>query len=162
MHLQLFDFGYDVWMGNNRGTKYSNTSDKFPVNDDSFDRWDFSWGELGMYDGRAFITKIQEVTGKPKVNYIGYSMGTTQMFYGLTQVEEEFYADNMNKFVALAPCVWFEHRDYDYYTGGYGEYRKLGINVLYGPNWDKHTEDICANMSSYWCSDAKNSKNREP
>jgi len=47
-------------------------------------------------------------------------------------------------------------------VNGYGEYRKLGINVLYGPNWDKHKEDICANMSSYWCSDAKSSKNKEP
>jgi len=35
------------------------------------------------------------------------------MFYGLTQIEEDFYSQNMNKFVALAPCVYFEHTEYD-------------------------------------------------
>ena len=161
MHLQLYDAGYDIWMGNNRGTKYSNVSDKFPVNDDSFERWDFSWAELGLYDDPAFMSLIMEKTGQRKVNYIGYAMGTTQMFYGLTHREEDFYADNMNKFVALAPCIYFEHTEYDQYVNGYGEYRKLGINVLYGPNWDQHKKDICANMSSYWCNDAK-ATNREP
>ena len=114
MHLQLYDEGYDIWMGNNRGTKYSNESDKFPdKDDDGFERWDFSWAELGLYDGRALINKIKEVTKQEKVNYIGYSMGTTQMFYGLTQIEEDFYAANMAKFVALAPWIYNEHTEYD-------------------------------------------------
>ena len=156
MHLQLYDEGYDIWMGNNRGTKYSNVSDEFPdKNDDSFERWDFSWAELGLYDDSAMIRKIQEETQQSKVNYIGYSMGTTQMFYGLTQREEDFYAENLNKFIALAPCVYFEHTEYDQYVNGYGEYRKLGINVIYGPNWEQHTKDICANMSEDWCHSAK-------
>ena len=77
LSLQLYDQGYDIWMGNNRGTKYSNDSDKYPVNDDSFDRWNFSWAELGLYDDPAFMDLIMEQTGQPKVNYIGYSMGTT-------------------------------------------------------------------------------------
>jgi len=64
MHLQLYDEGYDIWMGNNRGTKYSNESDKFPdKNDDSFEKWDFSWAELGLYDDRALMVKIKELTG---------------------------------------------------------------------------------------------------
>ena len=60
MHFQLYDQGYDIWMGNNRGTKYSNVSDKYPVNDDSFDRWNFSWAELGLYDDPAFMDLIME------------------------------------------------------------------------------------------------------
>ena len=77
MHLQLFDQGYDIWMGNNRGTKYSNVSEKYPEQNEDFDRWDFSWAELGLYDIPAFMDKIIEVSDQPKVNYIGYSMGTT-------------------------------------------------------------------------------------
>ena len=145
-------------MGNNRGTKYSNVSEKYPVNDDSFDRWDFSWAELGLYDDPAFMDLIMQETGQEKVNYIGYSMGTSQMFYGLTQIEEEFYADNMNKFVAIAPCIYMEHTEYEHYVTGYGEYRKLGINVLYGANWDEHIKTICANMSESWCQSAKNGR----
>lgn len=151
MHLQLYDHGYDIWMGNNRGTKYSNESDLFPVNDDSFDRWDFSWAELGLYDDPAFMDLIMAESGASKVNYIGYSMGTTQMFYGLTHIEETYYSRSMNKFIALAPCIYFEPTTYDQYVDGYGEYRKLGINVIGGPNWAGHVDDICANMSESWC-----------
>jgi pimeloyl-ACP methyl ester carboxylesterase len=95
-------------MGNNRGTKYSNVSLQYPEQDENPARWDFSWAELGMYDGQAFMDEIIRQTGQPKVNYIGYSMGTTQMFYGLTKREEDYYMDNMNKFIAIAPCVYME------------------------------------------------------
>ena len=163
MHLQLFDEGYDIWMGNTRGTRFSNVNDKYPdPKDESFERWDWSWGELGVYDDRALISKIQEITGQEKVNYIGYSMGTTQMFYGLTHIENVYYSHYMNKFVALAPCIYFEPTTYDDYVNGYGEYRKLGVNVIGGPNWDSHVEDICANMSRHWCNSAKDNSNMEP
>jgi len=62
----------------------------------------------------------------------------------------------------LAPCIYFEPTTYQQYVDGYGEYRKLGINVLYGPNWESHVVDICANMSEGWCNDAKNSRGKEP
>ena len=70
--LQLVDRGYDVWMTNGRGTAYGNHNDK----DGSWseaERWEFSWAEMGKYDQPAFIDKIISVTGKPKVNFIGYS-----------------------------------------------------------------------------------------
>ena len=162
MHLQLYDNGYDIWMGNNRGTKYSNISDKFPVNDDSFERWNFSWAELGLYDDPAAMDMIMEQTGQPKVNYIGYSMGTSQMFYGLTHLDKSYYGRFLNKFIALAPCIYMETTSYQQYVDGYGEYRKLGINVIGGPNWQTHVDDICANMSEHWCNDAKSNFNMEP
>jgi hypothetical protein len=62
----------------------------------------------------------------------------------------------MNKFVAIAPCIYMETTSYDQYHDGIGYYRKLGINVIYGPNWDDHVVDICANMSESWCNNAKN------
>ena len=156
MHLQLFDEGYDIWMGNTRGTRYSNVNENFAdPNDESFERWDWSWGELGLYDDRALISQIQELTGEAKVNYIDYSMGTTQMFYGLTQIEEDFYAKNMSKFVAIAPCIYLEPTEYDLYVETYGKLRELGINVFFGPKWKDHISTICENMSQDVCNFAK-------
>ena len=36
---------------------------------------------------------------------MGYSQGTVQMFYALAHLEEEFFVDNMYKFLAFAPCT---------------------------------------------------------
>ena len=154
MHFQLYDQGYDIWMGNNRGTKYSNVSEKFPDDDDSFERWDFSYAELGIYDNPAFMDLIMQQTGAPKVTYIGYSMGTSQMFYGLTQLEQTYYGKYMEKFIAIAPCVYVEPVTYEEYQNGYGKWRELGVNVIGGPNWHKHAKAICDNMDKKNCHDA--------
>ena len=37
--------------------------------------------------------------------YLGYSQGTTQMFYRLSTLEEKFYADSMLKFAAFDPRI---------------------------------------------------------
>ena len=55
--LQLVDYGYDVWMPNNRGTRYSNTNDRDGEWSEQ-ERWNFSFAEMGLYDQPAFIEKI--------------------------------------------------------------------------------------------------------
>ena len=37
------------------------------------EKWDFSFAEMGMYDQPAFFDKVPEVTGEPKLTYMGYS-----------------------------------------------------------------------------------------
>ena len=121
-------------MGNNRGTKYSNVNPQWSTDDESFDHWDFSWAEIGLYDDTAFIDYIIEKSPESsKVNYIGYSMGTTQMFYGLAHLESIFHKTKLNKFIALAPCIYLEHETYEQYEFGIGAYRELGVNVICGP-----------------------------
>ena len=96
MPVQLVAKGYDVWMGNNRGTRYSNklVDNQYNHADDPLYtkdyasqnalKFDYSWFEMGVSDLPAMIDKVVEVTQQPKITYIGYSQGTSQMFYGLT------------------------------------------------------------------------------
>ena len=82
--LQAMDAGFDVWLGNNRGTRYSLWHKTLDAGkDDAY--WDFSWAEEGTYDVPASISKVLEVTGYQKLAYVGYSLGTMQMFYGLAK-----------------------------------------------------------------------------
>ena len=60
---------------------------------------------MGIYDDVANIKMMKEISGAEKVFYVGYSQGTVQMFYALAHREEEFFVDNLYKFVAMAPCT---------------------------------------------------------
>lgn len=72
---------------------------------------------MGLYDDVANVKMIKERTGK-KVSYIGVSQGTVQMFYALTKLEKEFFADNLFTFAALSPCTIAINEGSHYYTDG--------------------------------------------
>ena len=82
--LLLFEEGYDVWLGNLRGTKYSRKHERLNSSDPNSDYWKFSWAEKGGLDIPAAIKKIQKEANVSKVTYIGGSHGSTIMFYALT------------------------------------------------------------------------------
>lgn len=108
------DRGYDAWFGNSRGNYYSMKHESLdPVKDEN-KFWDFSFPEIAKYDIPAVISYIKDVTGSSKVSYVGFSMGTTQMFYGLAKPElQKFYSESLNLFVALAPCTKVTHASVD-------------------------------------------------
>ena len=70
--LSLVDEGYDIWVGNNRGTEYSQGHQTLSAADDS-EYWEFSWAEMGLYDDVANIKMIKEEADVDKVIYMGYS-----------------------------------------------------------------------------------------
>ena len=60
--LRLAEEGYDVWLGNSRGTEFSQTHSYLnPEKDGKF--WEFTWADMGKYDVPAMISKIKTQTG---------------------------------------------------------------------------------------------------
>ena len=57
-HLKLVDAGYDVWIGNNRGTMYSWGHKTLDAATDP-EYWDWTWGNMGLSDDTANITAIK-------------------------------------------------------------------------------------------------------
>ncbi|CAH0591707.1 unnamed protein product [Chrysodeixis includens] len=100
----LADYGYDVWLGNLRGTVYS-THRNLTRNDPKF--WEFSFHEHGKYDVPTMIDGVLNATGLPKIMFLGYSMGTTSFFTTLALKPE--YNDKVISFVALAPAIFMEN-----------------------------------------------------
>lgn len=73
--LVLARAGYDVWMGNNRGNRFSPNHTTLSNKDKAY--WNFSWEEMGTKDTPAVIDYILKSTGADKINYLGHSEGTT-------------------------------------------------------------------------------------
>ncbi|KAI9226235.1 MAG: sterol esterase-like protein [Piptocephalis tieghemiana] len=97
----LASAGYDVWMGNIRGNKYSYKHLTEKPNSRKF--WDFSIDELARYDIPNTIDYILRTTGQDSLSYIGFSQGTAQMFAALSISPE--LNDKVNCFIALAPAT---------------------------------------------------------
>ncbi|KAI9987704.1 hypothetical protein PInf_023748 [Phytophthora infestans] len=101
----LADAGFDVWLGNNRGTTWSRTHLDYSTDNDKF--WDFTWEDMGLYDLPAFLNRILDTTGRSTVSYVGHSEGTTQAFVGFSKNQE--VAKKVDYFGALAPVAWTGH-----------------------------------------------------
>lgn len=99
----LSDAGYDVWMPNMRGNKYSREHTSLKTDTKAY--WNFSWHEVAMHDVPAIIDYIKKVKGTgSKIVYIGHSMGTTILFAMLSSRPE--YNDKLVAGFALAPVAF--------------------------------------------------------
>ncbi|GMF41336.1 unnamed protein product [Phytophthora lilii] len=66
----LADAGYDGWLGNNRGTTWSNEHTTLTTDDDAY--WAFSWEDMGLYDLPAMINYVLDTTGRSTMSYGGH------------------------------------------------------------------------------------------
>ncbi|XP_044241891.3 lipase member J isoform X2 [Ursus arctos] len=95
----LADAGYDVWMGNSRGTTWSRKHKYLKTNSKAF--WAFSFDEMAKYDLPASIDFIVKHTGQEEIFYIGHSQGTTIAFITFSTIPK--IAERIKIFFALAP-----------------------------------------------------------
>ena len=148
--LQLFDQGYDVWLGNNRGTEYSWDHEWLSSKEDNA-YWMWTWADMGLYDDVANIQMIKEKTNEEKIFYVGYSQGTIQMLYSLVHLEESFHVHNLHKAVLLAPCFVPNTSDLTpsevqtKLEKGLMKYQDYGVYAINGPNWERDYKILCDN-----------------
>ncbi|CAM9431234.1 unnamed protein product [Ectocarpus sp. 4 AP-2014] len=104
--LRLAAAGFDVFLGNARGNRYSHKHlRRSPVTSDAY--WDFSIDELARYDTPAMIDHVLKVSGQPQLCYIGFSQGTAQAFAAFSS-DLDLQA-KVFLFVALSPAVRANH-----------------------------------------------------
>lgn len=105
----LSDLGYDVWMGNARGNRYSRSH--LTLNPDGKRKerkkfWQFSWHEIGNVDVPEMIDFVLSTTGYEKLHYIGHSQGTTSFFVMASERPE--YNAKILSMHALAPIAFMK------------------------------------------------------
>lgn len=97
----LVEQGYDVWMGNNRGNKYSKKCIHYGPTEVPF--WNFSMDQFAFHDIPDTINYVLSTTHSQSLSYIGFSQGTAQAFATLS------IHPNLNSkvdvFIALAPAM---------------------------------------------------------
>lgn len=89
-------------MGNARGNTYSRNHVSLKPTSSAF--WKFSWHEIGYYDLPAMIDYTLAETGVQKIQYIGFSQGTTA-FWVMTSLRTE-YNDKVVAMHGLAPIAY--------------------------------------------------------
>lgn len=109
--------GFDVWVGNSRGNKYSHSHVSAMITHKQY--FDFSWEQMAQYDIPSFFDYITHHTSQPKINYVGHSLGTLQLFAALSDPEiSEKIHNKLDKFIAIAPVYYISNVDNVIYKFG--------------------------------------------
>ena len=102
------DAGYDIWLGNSRGSYHSLGHIKWNYNTDP-QYWQFTWQHMADYDIPAVIPFVLQYTKLAKLAYVGHSQGTLQMFAHLSS--NPSFINNLSIFIALAPVGTVRYLD---------------------------------------------------
>ncbi|XP_049346463.1 triacylglycerol lipase 2-like [Solanum verrucosum] len=99
----LADSGFDVWIANTRGTRYSLRH----LNLHSYnpDYWNWSWDDLVVHDLPTFVNLVYEQTGH-KAHYVGHSLGT---LIALASFSEGRQIDKIKSAALLSPIAYLSH-----------------------------------------------------
>ncbi|KAG9455103.1 hypothetical protein H6P81_008007 [Aristolochia fimbriata] len=96
----LADVGYDVWIANSRGTKWSRGHTSLSPDDPAY--WDWTWDALVEFDLPATFQYVFYQTGQ-KMNYVGHSLGTLIALGSFSKLK---LLDKLNAAAMLSPIAY--------------------------------------------------------
>jgi lysosomal acid lipase/cholesteryl ester hydrolase len=99
--FMLADAGFDVWLGNSRGNKYSCHHRTLNPHTDEY--WSYCIDDVASKDVPTALTYILNLTSLPSISYIGFSQGTAVAFACFSTRPD--IARKVNCFIALAPAT---------------------------------------------------------
>ena len=97
----LLHSGYDVWIANRRGNKYSCKHTHLSIHDPAY--WNFSLDEPACRDLPAVVDFVREATGHGQVSLIGFSQGAAETLASLSMVKG--MEKKVNIAILLAPTT---------------------------------------------------------
>lgn len=103
----LADAGYDVWMPNVRGSRYSRKHITLDPDKDARKFWDFSWHDIGVDDVPTMIDYVIATVNQEQIFYIGHSQGTTLFYVMCSELPE--YNEKIRAMFSLSPVAWMKH-----------------------------------------------------
>lgn len=103
--FELCKRGHDVWLGNQRGNRFSQRHAVLKSNNSSF--WNFSLDEIALFDIPATVDYILALTKRESLAYVGFSQGSTAMLALMTQ--QPRFNQIIRPFICMAPCVKTTH-----------------------------------------------------
>jgi len=103
---------------------------------------------MGTFDVPAILDKITEVSECDKVSWIGYSQGTSQLFYSLA-TDEDKIADKLERAIMLAPCALTAPMfDADMHMQLFDTLRHEGIIMANDELSQAHVSKVCRKVTS--------------
>eukprot|EP01087_Luapelamoeba_hula_P000438 TRINITY_DN10328_c0_g1_i1.p1 TRINITY_DN10328_c0_g1~~TRINITY_DN10328_c0_g1_i1.p1 ORF type:complete len:614 (-),score=68.36 TRINITY_DN10328_c0_g1_i1:47-1888(-) len=137
----LANAGYDVWMGNNRGTRHGKAHKTHCASGSEF--WEFNRDSL-VTDVRDMIDYALKHTGKSHLSYIGHSQGAGLAFALLSA--DPAFRQKVNLFIALGPAVFMQNQQSGMLSrlcgslqfGGEWTLKTFGVRQFFGadpPSW---------------------------
>ncbi|KAK9151533.1 hypothetical protein Syun_009842 [Stephania yunnanensis] len=99
----LADNGFDVWIANARGTRYSRGHTSLSPNDGAY--WDWTWDQLVADELPAIFQYVHDQTGQ-KLHYVGHSLGTLVAFASFSL---QMLLDKLRSAALLSPIAYLGH-----------------------------------------------------
>ncbi|KAL2523227.1 Triacylglycerol lipase 2 [Forsythia ovata] len=101
--LILADNGFDVWISNIRGTRFSRRHVSLDPSKPQY--WNWSWDDLVLHDLPSVTEFVFRQTGQ-KIHYVGHSLGTLM---ALASFAEGKLIDKIRSAALLSPIAYLSH-----------------------------------------------------